>query len=84
MRGRQQCCKIRADGVKGDEAHIQQAGVAHDDVQPERQHDVQQSEVDHAHPVVAAELACHHGSNQQGEDEQGHAGPEAALRDGCL
>ena len=78
MRRSQQRCQIRADGVKGDKAHIQQAGIADHNIQPQRQHNVEQGEVDDPHPVVAAELAGDHRRHQQRADQQGHPGPEAA------
>lgn len=65
--------EISANRVKGDKAHVQQAGIADHNIKPERQHDVEQGEVDDAHPVVAAKLRGHHGSNQQRKAEQAHA-----------
>ena len=65
--------EIGADRVKGDKPHIQQAGIAHHNVKPQRQHDVEQGKVDNAYPVVAAKLRGYHGGNQQREAEQNHA-----------
>ena len=73
VRGGHQCREVGADRVKGDKAHVQQAGIADHNIKPERQHDVEQGEVDDAHPVVAAKLRGYHGRNQQREAEQAHA-----------
>ncbi len=56
--------QVGADGVEGHVAQVEQAGVADDDVQPQRQHDVQQREVGNAHPGVAE------GLQDQGQHQQ--------------
>ena len=68
----QQSGQISPNGIKGNKPHIQQAGIAHDDIEPQRQHDVEQGEIDHADPVVTAKLAGNDRSNQQCDAEQGH------------
>ena len=53
VRRTQQRHHVGAHRVERDVTQIEQAGKAHHDVQAQGQHDVQQCEVQHAHPVVA-------------------------------
>ena len=63
LRRREQAQHVGADGVEGDVAEVEQAGVADDDVQAERQQHVEQRDVDDPHPGVAGHL----------DDERQHA-----------
>ena len=56
--------EISTDGEKSDVAQIQQAGKTHHDIQAQRQHDVQQCDVDDAYPGIA-KLGCHDREHQQ-------------------
>ena len=62
-----QTIKIRSHRKEGDKTQIEQAGMAHHDVQAQRQQHVQQGYVNNAHPRVAAR-----GLQQDGEYQQGH------------
>ena len=53
LRRGEQAQHVGADRVEGDVAEVEQAGVADHDVQPERQQDVEQRDVDDADPGVA-------------------------------
>ncbi|MNL37542.1 hypothetical protein D3C87_1596930 [compost metagenome] len=87
VRRTEQRHQVGAHRVERDVAQVQQAGKADHDVQAQRQHDVEQREVEHAHPVVAAEgldeewrAQRHDEEAQQGRQRLGrHAG---RCRDG--
>ena len=67
---------VGADGIEGDVAQVEQAGVADHDVQAQRQQHVQQRDVDDAHPDVAGVLRDSSGSTssaQRGEQEDDRA-----------
>jgi hypothetical protein len=57
LRRGQQRIGISADGIESDEAQIEQTGEADHDVQPQRQHHIQQREIEHAQPGVAQSRA---------------------------
>ena len=56
VRRRQQPEHVGAHGIEGDVAQVEQAGIAHHDVQAQRQQHVEQREVEHAHPEIAGRL----------------------------
>ena len=72
MRTGQQRIGVGADGVEGDVAEIEQAGEADDDVQPERQEDVENGEIENAHPGLPA----HRGD--EGQRDQGYGNQDDA------
>ena len=79
VRAGQQRVEIRADGVEGDVAHVQQAGKADHDVQTERQHDVEQGEVDHAQPGIAKRTADDERENGQEDADSERRGDGRPL-----
>ena len=70
LRRSQQGIKIGADRVEGDIAQIEQAGVADHDIEPQRQHDVEQGEVEDAHPAVAQSGTHQEGRSREQQAEQ--------------
>ena len=70
MRAGQQRIGIGADGVEGDVAEVEQAGKADDDVQAERQEDVENGEIDDAHPGLAAQRGDEGQRDQQRGDQE--------------
>ena len=65
VRRGEQRIDVGADRVERDVAEVEQAGVADDDVEPEREHDVEQREVDDAHPACADRRSSANGSSSQ-------------------
>ncbi|MPM22574.1 hypothetical protein SDC9_69031 [bioreactor metagenome] len=61
---RQQAEHIGTHRVEGHIAQVQQTGVAHHDVEAQRQHHIQQRQVGNAHPGVA-EILKNQGQHQQ-------------------
>jgi hypothetical protein len=74
MRRSQHRHHIGADGVKGDVAQIQQAGIADHNIQPQRQHGVEQAEVQDAHPGLP------HEANRKRRDQQPTASSRMAIQ----
>jgi hypothetical protein len=66
VRRSHQAKQVGAHGVEGHVAQVEQARVAHHDVQAQGQHHVQQRQVGNAHPGVAEVL------QDQREDQQRH------------
>ena len=64
MRRRQQAIHVGADGEEGDIAQIEQARIAHHNVQANRQQDIEQGHVGNAHPCIA-KLLKHQRQDQQ-------------------
>ena len=64
MRRSQQPIHVSANGIKGDVAQIQQAGIAHHNIQAECQHDVEHGKGQDADPCIASK-ARHKGQNQK-------------------
>jgi hypothetical protein len=70
----QQPIGVGAHGKKGHKTQIEQAGIAHHDIQAQGQQHVQQSHVGNAYPGVAKQL------QHQGHDEHGHQQTPAVGR----
>ena len=79
MRRGQQRVKISADGVERDVTEIEQPGVADDDVEPEREHDVEQREVEDAHPAAPETPADEERRRRQQYREQDVGRPRDAA-----
>jgi hypothetical protein len=75
LRRGEQAQHVGADRIESDVAEVEQAGVADDDVEAEREQDVQQRDVDDADPGVARHL--HH--ERQGEQEDRADDPGGEL-----
>ena len=74
---REQCIEVGTHRVEGHIAQVEQAGIAHHNVQAQGQHDVEQRKGQDANPGVA-ECARHKRQQQQGHaNEQG--GPNGLL-----
>ena len=80
LRRGEQAEHVGADRVEGDVAEVEQAGVADDDVEAERQQHVEQRDVDDAHPGVAGHL--HHERQHEQRDRRDDEGGELVALDG--
>ena len=73
LRRRQQCVEIGSHRIEGHVAEIEQSGIADHDVQSERQHHVEQREVDDAHPAIALGARHKRQCQQYQRDDRGGA-----------
>jgi hypothetical protein len=69
MRTGQQRVNVSAHGIEGDVTEIEQAGKADDDVQAKRQEDIQDGEIQNAHPGLTAHRRDE-GQGNQGDGNQ--------------
>ena len=75
VRRRQQRIDVRADGVEGDVPEIEQARETDDDVESQREHDVEHCKVENANPGLAGERRDE-GQQRQRQREQHDACPD--------
>ena len=75
VRRGQQGVGVCADGVESDVAQVEQASEPDHDVQAQRQHRVQQREVEYAHPCARQPRLERERQDRQGDARQRHADP---------
>jgi len=79
MRRCEQRIDVGADGIEGDVAEIEQAGKADHDVEAQRQHDIQQGEIENPQPGVAQSGADDKRQRDQGQRDEAQTEPRIAL-----
>jgi hypothetical protein len=75
MRRREQGVDIRPDRIERDVAEIEEAGEAHHDVEPQREHDIDHREVEDAHPRLPGKR-CNEWQDRQGDGDQRDSRPD--------
>ena len=79
LRRCQQGVAVGANGKKCDIAEIEQAGEAHHDVQPQREHDEQQRYVGDAHPGASEQRLDQERRGQQQQRQPGPGDPAPGI-----